>query len=151
MTKAAVQTSILRLPMVVVRPLAIATIHRLVDRVEVLAKTEAGSTSSRLDLEMIGHRPSLIARIQVHHNHPAIAAGGSASRPVPADVRTIALPVTETTVAENRSWNSTSLLSPRATRLLTGATPAGMTVATVVVWAVEIMAVDMIAATAVAA
>ena len=150
MTKAAVQTSILRLPMVVVRPLAIATIHRLVDRVEVLAKTEAGSTSSRLDLEMIGHRPSLIARLQAG-SHPAIAASGSASRPVPADVRTIALPVTETTVAENRSWNSTSLLSPRATRLLTGATPAGMTVATVVVWAVEIMAVDMIAATAVAA
>jgi hypothetical protein len=146
MTKAAGQTSNHRLPAVMVRRHATVTTHRLVDRM-VAAKTEAGSTSSRLAPEMIGHLRSLIDRIQVH-NRPEIAAGGSAS--LPADVRTIALAVAEMRVAENRSWNSTSLLSRRATRLLKAAILGDTTVATMAVWTGEIAAVAMIAATAVA-
>ena len=148
MTKAAVQTNIRRLPMVVFRRHATATIHRPVDRVEVLAKTAAGSTGSHPDPEMISHLHSLIDRIQVH-NHPAIAAGGSASLLIPADVRTIAPAVAEMRVAENRSWSSTNLLSRRATRLLRGTTLGDTTVETTVVWTGETTAVDMIAATAV--
>lgn len=115
-----------------------------------VAKTAEGFTGSRPELEMIGHRRNLIGRVQ-DHNRPPTTAAGSASLPVLGDIRTMALLAAEMTVVENRSWNSTSLLSRRATRLRKAATLADTTVATVVVWVVEIIAEGMIAATAVEA